>query len=728
MGGLSAVTLAVNGLSLILAIAFILLLLWYDPRKRIVQFFAVFVGFIMLWNVGSMFVQAMFVIGANAAFFNLGVGLLELGFSGATIALYAFTMVLVGLYRSGFRLIAFLSIAALVGFRVVTILSMAQAQVDINTLETYRFDGLPIVFFMIFDVLTLAVLWFHRRKLSSRAILFGIPLFVMGQGIAFLNPDLPIVALSTNISSAATLMISLAIVHQEIIRPIRDLNAQVTTLHDVTNAISSRLNPELVLSEISQRAAAWLAADAVVIFLRRGQSLNLAHQYNLPNTLLNLPVQVGQGIVGETVQNQRSVLLENYGRDWTGDDNIPYARETFGSVMCVPLLYNKDAIGVLMVIAGKHGRLFRREDLSVVELLAAQAAVTISHSRLFDDVEAARHQLETLLVSTENPVVAIDNQNTLIFANPAAMHIPSLAQAIATGTVSEMLQTAPTLSGSLTHELFLDGRTYLCHIATLGGHVGSSSALRGIVAVMNDISELKELDRMKSEMVRLASHDLKNPLMGAMLHLDLLEDSANQEQAALIGVVNQQLDRMQRIIGGVLDLERLKDPSTTQELIDVNGVVDDVVRDLRRYADQKRLVLEATVPDDTLYVLGDVRQIERALANLVENAIKFTDDGGRVHITLARGKDDTAQIEVHDSGIGIPESLQPMVFERFFRGQQRGAEHVTGSGLGLSFVKTIIENHRGRVWLKSAEGQGSQFYVTLPLVRSTDCSVKQEEL
>lgn len=728
MGGLSAVTLAVNGLSLILAVAFILLLLWYDPRKRTVQFFAVFVGFVMLWNVGSMFVQAMFVIGANTALFNLGVGLLELGFSGATIALYAFTMVLVGLYRSGFRLIAFLSIIALVGFRVVTILSTAQTQVDIDTLYTYRFDGLPILFFMIFDVLTLAVLWFHRRKLNSRAILFGIPLFVIGQGIAFLNPDLPIVALSTNISSAATLMISLAIVHQEIIRPIRDLNAQVTTLHDVTNAISSRLNPELVLSEISQRAATWLAADAVAIFLRRGQTLNLAHHFNLPNTLLKLPVQVGQGIVGETAQNQRSVLLENYARDWTGEHNIPYGRETFGSVMCVPLLYSGDAIGVLMVVAGKHGRLFRREDLSIVELLAAQAAVTISHSRLFDDVETARHQLETLLISTENPVVAIDNQDTLIFANPAAMRIPSLAQAMATGTVSEMLQTPPTLTGSLTHEVFLDGRTYLCHIAALGGHNGSDGVLKGIVAVMNDVSELKELDRMKSEMVRLASHDLKNPLMGAMLHLDLLEDSASQEQAALITVVNQQLDRMQRIIGGVLDLERIKDPSTTRESIHLNGVIEDVVSDLRRYADQKHLELKATLPEETLYGFGDVRQIERALANLVENAIKFTNNGGCVHITLTYGQDNTAQIEVRDTGIGIPEPLQPMVFERFFRGQQRGAEHVTGSGLGLSFVKTIIENHHGHVWLKSVEGQGSQFYVTLPLVRSTDYSVQQEEL
>jgi len=721
---LSATTLAVNGLSLILSIAFIVLLLWYDPRKRTIQFFAMFVAFVMLWNVGSMLVQAMFVIGVDTAIFSLGVGLLELGFSGATVALYAFTMMLVGIYRSGFRAIALLSVAALVGFRLVLILSAAQNQVDIATLKNYRFEGLSILFFIIFDALTLAVLWFHRRKLSSRVVFFGILSFVVGQGMAFLNPDLPIVTLSTNISSVATLVISLAIVHQEIIRPIRDLNAQVTTLHDVTNAISSRLNPKLVLSEISQRAAAWLAADAVAIFLRQGQVLNLMHLFNLPNALMHLQIEMGQGVIGEVATTQRSILLENYARDWTGEHNIPYARETFGSVMCVPLLYGGDAIGVLMVIAGKRGRLFRREDLSVVELLAAQAAVTISHSRLFDDVEAARHQLETLLVSTENPVVAVDKNNHLIFANPAAMRIPSLARAIAQGTVSEVLQTRSSAANNFTHELYLDGRTYLCHVASLGD-VGGGNTLEGVVAVMNDISELKELDRMKSEMVRLASHDLKNPLMGAMLHLDLLEDSADQNQMALITVVNQQLDRMQRIIGGVLDLERIKDPSSTREPINLNAVVEDVVSDLVRSADQKGLILEATVPDDTLYILGDVRQIERALANLVENAIKFTGDNGQVHVHLNRGVDNTAQVEICDTGIGIPESLQPMVFERFFRGQQRGAEHVTGTGLGLSFVKTIVENHQGRVWLSSREGQGTTFYVALPLMNSLNGLEKQ---
>lgn len=721
MGGLSAVTLAVNGLSLVLALSFLLLLLWYDMRKRTIQFFTLFVIFVMVWNAGSMLMQALLILTPDAAAFHLGIGLLELGFSGASVALYAFVMVLVGLYRRSFRIIAVLSMTALVFFRVLIIVSVSPETIDFANPQSYRFAGLPILLFLVFDLLTLAMLWFHRRKLNSRMMSVGIVAFVIGQGIAFMNPDLPIVSLSTNISSFAALLMSLAIVQQEMITPIRELNAQVSTLHNVTTAISSRLNPELVLSEISARGAMWLAADAVAIFLRQGQTLELKHAYNLPADVQHFQVRVGEWLVGSVVETQKSVLLENYGRDWTRDHVMPYARETFGSVLCVPLLYGGEAMGALMMIAAKHGRLFRREDVSIVELLAAQAAVTIAHSRLFDDVESARHQLETLLVSTENPVIALDVNDQLIFANPAALAIPSLERAIAQNTLTAFVHEPEPGTGGLTYELMLDGRTYLCHVAALGSHT-----LEGRVAVMNDITQLKELDRVKSEMVRMASHDLKNPLMGAMLHLDLLQASAQDEQQALIDVVNQQLDRMERIIGGVLDLERLKDSAKAGETVELNPLIEDVMRDLKRYADQKSLTLEAALPDDTLRVIGDVDQLERALANLVENAIKFTPEGGKIAVcvTCSQGK---AQVEVRDNGIGIPQALQPMVFERFFRGQQPGAEHVAGSGLGLNIVKTIIEKHGGQVWLVSEEGQGTSFFVSLPLINPSVCTTEQGE-
>ena len=146
----------------------------------------------------------------------------------------------------------------------------------------------------------------------------------------------------------------------------------------------------------------------------------------------NDPLQVlpasSDGLAGTATQTRQSVHLDDYAREWRGVDDLPFARETFGSVICTPLIHGGEAIGALMVVAAqRHGRLFWSEDVYMLELLGAQAAVAIVHNRLFKEqaeltqqVEIARSQLEAVLDSTENPVLAVDRRFKLIFANPAA--------------------------------------------------------------------------------------------------------------------------------------------------------------------------------------------------------------------------------------------------------------------------------------------------------------------
>jgi signal transduction histidine kinase len=122
------------------------------------------------------------------------------------------------------------------------------------------------------------------------------------------------------------------------------------------------------------------------------------------------------------------------------------------------------------------------------------------------------------------------------------------------------------------------------------------------------------------------------------------------------------------------------------------------------------------IAPDTPRFMADVEQVERALINLVENAIKFSVGGGQVTIRVY-GENRNILFEIRDYGIGIPEKLQSQLFNRFVRGAklgQKGAEHISGSGLGLSLVKAIVDNHHGQVWLRSHEGQGSRFYISLP--------------
>jgi signal transduction histidine kinase len=216
-------------------------------------------------------------------------------------------------------------------------------------------------------------------------------------------------------------------------------------------------------------------------------------------------------------------------------------------------------------------------------------------------------------------------------------------------------------------------------------------------------------------MVRMVSHDLKNPLMGAMLHLDLIRDMATPNLTEPLNTVERQLERMNRIIRGVLDLEQIRNGLKVSEINNLSDITGRAIYDLKHLAYDKHIHLSLDAEEDHLFFKGDPDQMERALTNLIENAIKFTPEGGRVEVSLKQSTE-CVVVEVRDTGIGIPEEMHQKVFERFFRGRQKGIEHVSGSGLGLSIVKTIIENHHGTITLSSDYGGGTTFTVYLPQV------------
>jgi signal transduction histidine kinase len=138
---------------------------------------------------------------------------------------------------------------------------------------------------------------------------------------------------------------------------------------------------------------------------------------------------------------------------------------------------------------------------------------------------------------------------------------------------------------------------------------------------------------------------------------------------------------------------------------------------MRLFARERGISLWTDCPPDLPEIPCDPDQLERAFGNLVENGIKYTASGGEVRFS-ARSVEDCVQFEVTDTGVGIPPAIQPHIFERFFRGQQAGAEAVAGTGLGLSLVKAVVERHHGTVWFESEPGAGTRFYVRVPAARS----------
>ncbi|MGQ9887094.1 MAG: ATP-binding protein [Aggregatilineales bacterium] len=729
----NSITLMFNGLILAIAFSFLLIALWQDARKTLNQFFAVFLFMVMVWNIGSLMAQVFTLVAASKSSISLVVGIIDLGFTGSAIAVYMLTASLVGLSARHFRPLAFSGLGLMVVYQAVLLSRGAPIAYDVSESEAfvYQPQALSVLFYLFFGSATFFLTWRYRRKIRSKGLVVGIMLFVIGQTIGLLNPELRIVSLSVNLSSLAALIISFAILRKEIITPLSERVAQIEAMHRVSLAITSQIALDTVLNQIAVQAVGWLDADGSAIFLTTSEGLRLATVYNLPRQFIGLQIRSDRSLAGQAANNNQSVYVENYRRDWNGEHDLPLARETFGSVICVPLVYGSAVIGVLMVISGQQGRLFNRDDVHLLELLGGQAAVAIAHSQLFaeqealtTEVETARSQLETVLASTENPVIAVDRRLRLLMANPSARQLFKIPDNASGKALSDLIpahalpndfrEALRNLRRNRTHvyEIQVDSRVYLCHLARLGG-----PRTTGWVAVLNDITQLKELDRLKSEMVRMTSHDLKNPLQAAMANLELLRDDLGekvpQEAEESIAAIAKQLERMNRIINGTLDLERIRTGATKSDVCRATDIVESAVDELRQMAAEGQVSLNYSVADDSLEFLGDSEQIKRALVNLVENGIKFTAPGGSVHVSVEPGVNSVI-MTVRDTGIGIPQELQGRIFERFFRGQQTGTEHISGSGLGLSLVKAVAENHGGSVWLESQPGAGSTFYVSLP--------------
>ncbi|MEM9953599.1 MAG: ATP-binding protein [Chloroflexota bacterium] len=718
------ITLFINGFSLALATAFLLITLWYDIRRAVNQFFAIFLIFVLIWNIGFFLSQITQLIGAPDALIRIGNGIAQSGFVGSSVGLYALMLLIAGIHPQRFRVLTAVYLIVGSGYPLFTTFTGNADEVQLRIFSA--------IFFIGFDLLVLYITWTYRRKLRILTLIIGNVLFVAGQAFTFLNPELELNALAATFSALGAMLISFAVIRRELIRPLLERGTQLETLHDVGIAITTQSTTDTVLDDIAKQASQWLQADASGIFLKQNNQLRLVSISQLPQSVLNITVPLGFGVAGRVASSKESIFIENYKRDWHREDEFDFAQDTFGSVISVPLIYGDDVIGVLTVIGGLQNTLFEAEDVSLLELLASQAAVAIAQANLFseqrllaDQLSDANERLRTVLVSTENPVLAVDRKLNLIFTNPAAESLfqldthhsranlnKAVPQHALPQNYREALHAIRT-RGYYRYEIEIKGETYSCQVAQLG----DTKRIEGFVAVMNDISELKELDRIKSEMVRMTSHDLKNPLQAAFANVELLrddvEDLKNQEVTLSVDNIERQLTKMHRIISGILDLERVRQGASLEEICHPQRIIADAVEELSDIADEKGITLRVDLNSRISTFKGDSDQFKRAIVNIIENAIKFNKAGGDVLIQ-GNNRGNQLFITISDDGIGIPAELQPKIFERFYRGHQAGAEHASGSGLGLSLVKAVIDSHNGEIWVRSQPNVGTTFHISLP--------------
>jgi signal transduction histidine kinase len=258
--------------------------------------------------------------------------------------------------------------------------------------------------------------------------------------------------------------------------------------------------------------------------------------------------------------------------------------------------------------------------------------------------------------------------------------------------------------------------------ASLTSMLDQQGGFAGTVIVLRDVTTEREVAQAKNDFVSLVSHELRTPMTSIKGYTDLLLKGAvgalNEQQRHFMAIVKSNVDRMSDLVSDLLDVSRIEAGRVRleREDLDLTGVVHDVSEELAETLRQRELTLQLDLAPGLPRVYADRSRVIQVLLNLLSNAYRYTLAGGTITLAV-HASDSEVQIDVTDTGIGIPEQVQETIFERFYRADHPVVRQQAGTGLGLPIAKSLIEMHGGRLWLCSEVDKGSTFSFALPLYK-----------
>lgn len=341
-----------------------------------------------------------------------------------------------------------------------------------------------------------------------------------------------------------------------------------------------------------------------------------------------------------------------------------------------------------------------------------------------------REQLLALVVlqGMSEAVIAIDSSQRVLLVNPATERLFGIEQdkikgknfleAIRNTHLNEVILKTLRENQPQSEEMEMltpISRAFRVRTAPLF----QQGKTIGAVVVLHDVTQLKQLEQIRKEFVANVSHEIKTPLTAIQASVETLLDGAINDSShnrKFLECIQEDGQRLRNLIEDLLQLSRIesKEVPLKKENVILSEAVRRSVEHFKQAIQQKNLTVETEIGEEKLP--ADPEQLQRAVDNLVDNAIKYNKQNGRIHLR-ARKEGDWICLEVEDTGIGIPQEGLPRIFERFYRVDKARSRELGGTGLGLSIVKHIAERHGGRVEVASQLGKGSCFSLILPILQ-----------
>jgi PAS domain S-box-containing protein len=413
----------------------------------------------------------------------------------------------------------------------------------------------------------------------------------------------------------------------------------------------------------------------------------------------------------------------------------------------VPVIGHGQVLGLLALGPKMGGDVFSGEDMDILRIVSRQMGPLIENihlvtrlrqyaaelekrvqertAELFD----AKERVEAVLSSVGDGVVVTDLEGKILTINQAFEDQSgyradeAIGQSLFSLLSDQENQETVEIQESLARDFHWSGELsttkkggrYYDVLLTITPLRNQSGEIMGYVSSHRDITQYKELERLKDQFILEVSHELRTPVTNMGLFAELLERGKPEKKNEYMHVLKNEISQLMRMIEDILDLSRLevgKFKRTTFSELDLNLLTEQVVAAHCPLAEESGLKLIYEPGENLPVIYGEQNQIARVLTNLLTNAIRYTHDGYVMVRTY--GEDNGAWVEVKDTGIGIDETDFPHLFERFYRGQKVSQSKIMGSGLGLAIVKEIVDLHEGTIDWDSVDGEGSTFRVWFP--------------